>query len=213
MRATVGSLFQAARSGGGRRGRTAAGCFLVIGMMLCAPAAWATTYAIDQDHSTVSFRIRHLFSYVRGTFNEFAGSLDYAPGHPEQWRASATIQAASIDTRVEKRDQHLRSGDFFSVEQYPTITFTSVKATNVTSAGAKLHGLLTLHGVERPVILDLTIHGEGKDQRGALRAGFTATTTINRKEFGIIWNKTLEAGQLMLGEDVEITLEIEGVAQ
>lgn len=176
-----------------------------------APSAGATTYAIDQDHSTVSFKIRHLFSYVQGTFNEVAGTIEYVAGTPGAWKADATIQTASIDTRVEKRDEHLRSKDFFDAAAYPTITFTSTGVTGATDTSAKLNGLLNLHGVEQPVVLDVKIHGEGKDPWGNVRSGFTATTKINRKDFGLTWNQTLETGQLLVGEDVEITLEVEGI--
>jgi polyisoprenoid-binding protein YceI len=188
-----------------------AACF--VGQAFLSPAAWATTYAIDHDHTTISFKIRHLFSYVRGTFNEFEGQFEYVPGQPDQWKTTAVIQAASIDTAVEKRDQHLRTKDFFDVEQFPTLTFTSTKVTDGTPTGAKLHGLLTVHGVEKPVVLDVAIHGEGKDPWGNMRSGFTATATINRKDFGLTWNQALETGQLLVGEEVEITLEVEGIAK
>ena len=193
--------------------RNALSMELLIGILLYVPAAGAATYKIDPDHTTVEFKIRHLLSYVRGTFNQFEGSFDYAPDQPEQWKANAAIQAASIDTRVDKRDAHLRSQDFFAVEQYPTITFRSTEATDVTPSGAKLHGVLAIHGVEQPVVLDLTIHGVSKDPWGNERAGFTAATTINRKDFGLTWNQALETGQLLLGEEVDIVLEVEGIAQ
>ena len=190
------------------------GMAALAAMVWCqAPAAWATTYAIDKDHTTVAFKIRHLFSKVEGTFNEFDGTFDYVPNHPEQWTAAATIQTASINTRVEPRDKHLRSGDFFDVERYPTITFKSTEVTDATATTAKLHGLLTIHGVEKPVILDVEIHGEGKDPWGNVRSGCTATTRINRRDFGLTWNEQLETGQFLVGEEVEITLEIEGIAQ
>jgi polyisoprenoid-binding protein YceI len=186
---------------------------VILTLLLCrATTAWATTYAIDRDHTTVSFKIRHLFSKVEGTFNEFDGSFDYVPGAPEQWKAQAVIQAASIDTRVEKRDAHLRTADFFDVATHPTITFTSTRVTDATPTGAKLHGVLGIHGVERPVVLDLAIHGEGKDPWGNVRSGFTATTMINRKDFGLTWNQALDTGQLLVGE-VEITLEVEGIVK
>jgi polyisoprenoid-binding protein YceI len=114
---------------------------------------------------------------------------------------------------VEPRDKHLRSEDFFAVEQYPAITFRSTKVTEVTPTSAKLHGLLAIRGVEKPVVLDLAIHGEGKDPWGNIRSGFTATTTINRKEFGVNWNEVVETGQLLVGEEVEVILEVEGIAQ
>ena len=193
--------------------RKSVGMLALMGALLTAPVAWATTYTIDPDHTAIAFKIRHLFSKVEGTFNTFEGSFDYVPGHPEQWKAQATIQAASINTRVEKRDTHLRSPDFFDVEKYPSITFKSTELTDATATGAALHGLLTIHGVEKPVVLDLSIHGEGKDPWGNMRSGLTATTKINRKEFGLNWNKALETGQFLVGDDVEITLEVEGVSK
>ena len=190
------------------------GLFIIDGMILCqAPVAWATTYAIDPDHTTVSFKIRHLFSKVEGTFDQLEGQFDYVPGHPEQWKAAATIQAASINTRVAPRDKHLRSADFFDVGKYPTITFKSTEVTEATAAGGTLHGLLTIHGVQKLVVLDLAVHGEGKDPWGNVRSGFTATMRINRKDFGLTWNQAVETGQLLVGDDVEITLEVEGIVK
>ena len=190
----------------------ATGVSLALGVWANS-AAWAATYVIDADHSSVEFKIRHLFSKVHGTFRQFEGTFEYEPGDPKIWKANATIQAASIDTQVEKRDDHLRSKDFFEVETYPTITFTSTEATDVTETDAKLNGLLTIHGVEKPVVLDLKIHGEGKDPWGNVRAGFTGTLTINRKDFGLTWNKAVETGQLLVGEEVDITIEVEGLRQ
>lgn len=188
---------------------------MVVGaaLLVLAPSAWATTYAIDPDHTTIGFKIRHLLSKVQGTFDRVDGSFDYVPGKPELWKASATMQASSINTRVAERDKHLRSKDFFEVETYPTVTFTSTGVSDATATGATLNGLLTLHGVQKPVTLHLEIHGEAKDPWGNVRSGFTATTTINRKDFGVLWNKVVETGQLLVGEDVEITLEVEGIAQ
>ena len=186
---------------------------MVASGLFATPSAWATTYAVDPDHTTVGFRIRHILSYVRGTFDTVEGTFDYVPNLPAQWKASATIQAASIDTRVAKRDTHLRSNDFLDVEQYPTVTFKSTGVTDATATGAKLQGVLTLHGVEKPVVLDLVIHGVAKDPWGKTRAAFTATTRVNRKDFGVSWNKLLETGQLLVGEEVDIILEVEGIAQ
>jgi len=193
--------------------RTRVGIVLLSGWLLWSPAAWATTYAVDREHTTVGFKIRHLFSYVQGAFDQFEGSFVYVPGKPEEWKVTATVQTASINTKVEQRDQHLRSGDFFDVQTYPTLTFTSTQITGITPTSAKLHGLLTIHGVQKPVVFDLAVHGEGKDPWGNIRSGFTAKTTINRKEFGLTWNKALETGQLLVGEEVEIVLEVEGIAQ
>ena len=188
------------------------GCILAGGMVL-GPAAWATTYTADRNHTTVAFKVRHLFSKVEGVFTEFESTFDYIPGHPEQWKASATIQTASLDTRVADRDTHLRSKDFFDAATYPTITFHGTEVTEATATGATLRGLLTIHGMQKPVALDVQIHGEGKDPQGHLRSGFTAMTKINRKDFGLTWNKVLESGQLLIGEEVEITLEVEGLAK
>ena len=185
----------------------------LIGSLIFCSAAWATTYKVDPDHTAVEFKIRHVFSNVKGTFDQFEGTFDYVPDHPEQWKASGTIQAASINTRVTQRDNHLRSKDFFEVEKFPAISFKSTEVTGVTPTGAKLHGLLTIHGVEKPVVLDVEVHGVAKDPWSNVRAGATATTKINRKDFGLTWNQALETGQLLVGEEVEITIEVEGIAQ
>ena len=185
----------------------------MLASLLVSPPAWATTYKIDQGHSTMGFKIRHLFSQVTGTFDEYEGTFDYVPGQPEQWKAEATVQAASINTRLQQRDKHLRSKDFFDVGQHPTLTFRSTRVTDVRGNKAKLHGVLSIHGVEKPVVFDLDIHGEGKDPWGNVRSGFTARTQINRKDFGLEWNETLETGQVLVGEEVDLILEIEGLAQ
>jgi polyisoprenoid-binding protein YceI len=178
---------------------------------LWAPAVHAAIYAVDADHSSVSFKIRHLVSKTQGRFNRFEGSIEYEPGRPEAWAASGTIQAASIDTNVEERDKHLRSADFLDVEKFPTLQFQSTGAKDATETGAKLEGVLTMHGVAKPLVLDVTFGGIADDPWGNTRAAFTATAKLNRKDFGIQWNQTLEAGGLLLGEEVEVTLEIEGI--
>lgn len=187
--------------------------FLMIALLAGMPLAWADNYAIDAQHTTVSFKIKHIFTKVQGTFKEFSGSFVYEPGNPANWSVEATIQTASIDTGVAKRDDHLRTKDFFDVETFPTITFQSTEVTDATETTAKIHGNLTLHGVTKPVVLDLDILGAAKDPYGNETAGFQATTTINRKEFGLEWNQVLETGQLLVGEDVEITLDVAGIKQ
>ncbi len=190
------------------------GLVALVGLILCgAPVVRATTYALDKEHTSVGFKIRHLFSNVKGTFNDVEGEFEYVPGQPEQWTVTATIQAASIDTNQENRDKHLRSEDFFDVDTHPTLSFASTKVVYADSDSTLLHGLLTIHGVEQPVVFDLEIHGEGSDPWGNLRSGFTATTTVNRKDFGLNWNQVLETGQLLVGEEVQITLEVEGIAK
>lgn len=184
-----------------------------LGALFLSPPLFAATYKLDPDHTSVSFKIKHILSYVPGSFREFEGSFDYDPEKPDTWKVTATIQAKSIDTHVAPRDKHLRSPDFFDVEKFPTITFVSNGVSDVTSAHANLHGLLTLHGVQKPVVLSLDINGVAKDPWGNVRASFTATTTVSRKDFGLLWNQVLESGQFLVGDEVMITLEAEGLLQ
>src|SRR3989338_2025348 len=121
--------------------------------------AWAATYTVDPDHSTVSFKIRHLVSKTQGRFNKFEGVIEYEPGKPETWSASGTIQTASIDTNVEQRDKHLSGPDFFDVEKFPTIEFKTTGVKDALETGAKVEGVLKMHGVEKPIVLDVTIGG------------------------------------------------------
>ena len=185
---------------------------LAVGLAFGSPA-WATTYTVDKTHTTVGFKIRHLFTQVVGGFDDFSGTFVYVPDQPDQWNVDATVQAASINTKTAQRDKHLRSKDFFDVEQFPTLTFKSTKVTDATAGSAKLEGILTIHGVSKPVVFTLDIHGGGKDPWGNMRSGFTATTRINRKDFGLTWNETVETGQLLVGEDVDLILEVEGIAK
>ena len=184
---------------------------LILACSVYASPLWAATYKVDKDHSSVSFKIKHLFSNVQGQFKDFEGSIDYDPDKPETWSAQGTVQTASIDTGSEKRDQHLKSADFFDAEKYPVITFKTTKVSDATKDSAKVEGVFAMHGVEKPMVLDAQIHGVGNDPWGNTRAGFTATTTINRKDFGIEWNQTLDNGGVLLGDEVMVTLEIEGI--
>ncbi len=184
-----------------------------LGLFFINPCLFAATYKIDPEHSSVTFKIKHLLSYVQGSFKEFEGNFDYDPEKPETWKTKAAIQAKSIDTNVAQRDKHLRSTDFFDAEKFPALTFVSTGITDVTPGHANLKGLLTIRGVEKPVVLSLDIHGVAKDPWGNVRASFSATTTLNRKDFGLTWNKVLESGQFLVGEEVMITLEAEGLLQ
>jgi len=176
--------------------------------------AGAATWEIDPVHSSVGFGVRHLMvSTVRGQFTKMSGSAQADDTDYAKAKIEATIDAASIDTRVEKRDTHLKSPDFLDVAKYPTITFTSKKIEKAGDGRWKVTGDLTLHGVTRPVTLDV----EGptppiKDpMMGALRAGAHATARINRKDFGITWNKSLDGGGVVVGEDVDITIDVEAL--
>ena len=172
------------------------------------------TYTVDPAHSRAGFTVRHLgFSKVRGRFEQFDATLHMVPGDLTSLEAEATIQAASITTGDDKRDAHLRSGDFFEVEAHPTLTFKSTGVTNVNGQSFTLLGDLTMRGVTHPVELDAEYLGEGKDPWGGTRIAFEAKTTINRKDWGLNWNTALEAGGFLVSEDVTLELEIQAVEQ
>jgi polyisoprenoid-binding protein YceI len=172
----------------------------------------AEDFTIDPMHSSVSFRIKHIIGKVTGHFDKFSGTFSYDPAKPAASSATATIEAASINTGIDKRDNHLRTPDFFDVQKFPTLSFKSTGVTDVQGDTAKLHGDLTMHGVTKPVVLDLTIAGIVKDPMGkGNRAGATATGKIKRSDFGIGATTGATAG--MIGSDVEITIEIEGASK
>jgi len=183
-------------------------------LLILATGPQAKTFQIDPAHSAVTFEVRYMMlSNVSGSFTEFAGTFEYDPEHPDKWRTDAEIQAASINTGNKDRDDHLRSADFFTVEQHPTLTFRSKK---VAKAGDQwqLHGELSMLGETRPVVLDLELVGEMPDPRtGGTRMAWNATGTIDRKDFGMTWSKALDGGGLVVGDDVDIELAIQGVAQ
>ena len=186
---------------------------VVAGIVLLAtPGLRAAEYTIDPMHSKVEFKVKHLgISTVTGRFEKFSGSFSYDPAKVAASKAQATLDAASINTDVEKRDTHLKSPDFLDVAKYPTITFASTGVQDPTPEGFKLLGNLTLHGVTKPVILDTQVGGLVEDPWGNKRAAFTASTTINREDYGVSWNQQLKTGGLLVGEDVKILLEVEGV--
>ena len=175
-------------------------------------SSWAATYQVDKVHSSVSFKIRHLVSNVQGSFGDFDGSVDYDPAKPETWATNGSIQVKSINTNNSKRDEHLLSKDFFDAGQFPVITFKSTKVTDATKDGAKIEGLFTMHGVTKPIVLDAQILGVSKDMNGKEHLGLSATTKINRKDFGISFNKALDQGQMMLGDDVTVALDVDAIA-
>lgn len=177
-----------------------------------APAeAPPVTWRIDASHSELSFRIRHLVSRVRGTFNEWSGTIVADPRNLAGGSVQVEIKTASIDTNNERRDTHLRSADFFDAEKHPTITFRS---TGVQTRGRQLTvtGNLTMNGITRPVVLT----GEAAEPvgpAGKRRIGVDATTTISRKDFDVTWNRAAEGGGVVLGDEVEVTLNIAAVEQ
>jgi polyisoprenoid-binding protein YceI len=178
-----------------------------------AASAAPLTFDIDQPHSQVGFSIRHFFSKVPGQFKDFSGTIVMDQKAPEASSVKVTIQAASISTDNEARDKHLRSPDFFSADSLPTLTFKSTKVAPAGRGRYKVTGDLTMHGVTKSLVLDVEFLGMGEvgvgGQNWGTKAGFDATATLNRKDFGINWNKTLDQGGLMLGEYVAISLHIE----
>jgi polyisoprenoid-binding protein YceI len=173
-----------------------------------APAA---SYQIDPAHSRASFAIRHMMvATVRGEFGKLAGTVTLDDVHPERSRIEATIEASSLNTHNEKRDNHLRSADFFDVANFPQLTFRSTAVRAVGPETYAVTGELTIHGVTRQVVLDVESPAvEVKDPYGNTKRGATATATINRKEFGLGWNQALEAGGVMVGDAVRITIDLE----
>jgi polyisoprenoid-binding protein YceI len=186
---------------------------IAIAMLAVLPAlAHADTWQIDPPHTNVEFTVRHMMiSNVKGQFQKTSGTVTTNGSDPASATIDATIDASSIDTRVEKRDMHLKSPDFLDVAKYPTITF---KSTKVEAAGPnkwKVTGDLTLHGVTKPVVLDVESSGPPINVMGKTRAGASATTKINRSDFGLKWNQALEAGGVMVGDEVAISIDVEAV--
>ena len=173
-----------------------------------APAVWK----IDATHSELSFRIRHLVSRVRGTFTDWEGAVTVDPARLADGKVEVTIRTASIDTRQEKRDAHLRSADFFDAEKYPTITFRSTRV-EANGEALRVHGALTMRGVTRPVVLEGRYLGVTPAGQGGQRIGFEAETTINRHDFGVSWNRAAEGGGVVLGDEVTISLVVAAVRQ
>lgn len=198
MRKTLASLFAAA----------------IIAVAASAPAFAATeTWAIDKDHSTVSFQVRHLLTNVRGQFEVFSGTVLLDPQRPEQGSVQLSIDAKSIDTDNAKRDEHLRNPDFFDVAKHPQITFASKKVVALAPNRFAVAGTLTMRGVAREVTLPVELLGTSKDPWGNTRAGFGTKLTLNRKDYGIEWNKSLDGGGYLLGDDVEIDIQLEAIRQ
>jgi len=183
----------------------------LLSLLPAAALAATSSWSVDASHSQVGFAVRHLvISNVRGDFGAYQGRLVLDDADPTKSTVEATIDASSIDTGVADRDAHLKSADFFDVAKYPSITFKSTKVAKAGKDALKVTGDLTLKGVTKPVVLDVTTTPEVKGMRGDTRRGFSATTKISRKEFGLTWNKTVEAGPVV-GDEVRIALELETV--
>ena len=181
--------------------------------MTTAPTT-VSTWAIDPTHSTAEFAVKHMMiSTVKGSFGSLTGTLSIDEANPTNSAVTATIDVASLDTREPQRDAHLRSDDFFNAEQFPQITFRSTRVERSSDEEWRIAGDLTIRDVTRAVTLEVEFEGQITDPYGKQRAGFTAETTISRKEFGLKWNALLETGGAIVGDKVKVTLHIEAVRQ
>lgn len=182
-------------------------------MITLAPSLASLTgnYTIDTAHSRVGFAARYaMAAKVRGAFNEFEGTADLDGSDPSRSSANVTISAASIDTRNDQRDGHLRTGDFLDVEKYPTITFVST-GVRQNAEVFELTGALTVKDVTRPVTIPFTFEGLATDPYGNVRAGFEGTVTVSRKDFGLTWNAALETGGVLVGDKIVLEFDISAI--
>ena len=180
-----------------------------MGLATSAPAA---EWKVDASHTSVAFSVSHLFTSVQGRFDSFDGTIDFDPDDPSATVVRGKVAAESINTNNAKRDKHLRGGDFFHVEKFPEIRFESTGGIeNMQGKKGELPGKLTIHGVTKPVVLDVKFLGRGKDPWGNERAGFQANLTIDRKDYGLNWNAVLETGGVLVGDEVEIRIDAEGI--
>ena len=183
---------------------------LTLAVLISAAAFAADSFVIDKNHSEAIFQVRHMVSRVSGRFDDFAGTITVDRANPSVSSVEFTIKAPSIDTGVADRDKHLRSADFFDAEKYPEITF---KSTAIKPSGRKdvydVTGTFTMRGVTKTLTLPVEFLGFIKDPRGNERAGFSTHTTLNRKDYGINWNRALDNGGALLSDDVDVTVNIE----
>jgi polyisoprenoid-binding protein YceI len=174
-----------------------------------AVAVAADTYVVDKTHSEALFTIKHLMSRVTGRFSDLSGSIAVDVANPAASSVEFTINAASIDTNAADRDKDLRSPNFFDVEKYPTISFKSSKVTPAGKDKFTVEGSLTMHGVAKQVSLPVEFLGFGKDPWGNDKAGFAVETVLNRKDYGLNWNKALDQGGFLLGDEVKVVISLE----
>ena len=181
--------------------------------MTTAATETRTTWTIDPSHTTVEFVAKHMMiTTVKGRFAELAGTIVADEADIADSSVEVTFQAASIDSRSEQRDGHLRSPDFLDVERYPEVTFRSTEIRG-TKESFKVTGDLTIRGVTRPITLDATFEGEGKDPWGGTRASFSAHGKFDRRDFGLTWNVALETGGILVSNEVKINIEAQAVLQ
>ncbi len=172
------------------------------------------TWAPDLVHSSIGFSVRHMVvSKVRGKFTRWTGTIRMDENDLARTQVDVAIETAGVDTGVEQRDNHLRSADFFDVEKFPAMAFKSTSVEKAPDGSLRLFGNLTLHGVTKPVTLEVEFAGSQKDPWGGTRAGFSARTSLDRRDFGLTYNQLLETGGVLVGEKVDVDIEIEAVKQ
>jgi len=182
-------------------------------LALAGTLSFADPFVLDESHSKVGFSVTHMMiSSVDGSFKSYEADIDFDPTKKVFNKLSATIDAASIDTANQKRDDHLRNEDFFDVAKYPNITFVMDKYEQTSDKKGKIYGKLTMHGITKAVVLDSDIKGIIVDPWGNTRLGFELSGDVNRKDFGLNWNKSLDAGGVVVGDDVEIDIKIQAKA-
>lgn len=181
---------------------------LLLALLVAAPMFAAEPWTVDKGHSSATFKVRHFTANVVGQFRDFEGNIQIDRANPAQSSVEFTIQTKSIDTGSERRDNHLRSADFFEVEKFPTITFKSTSVAAKSKDTFEVTGDLTMRGVTKRVTLPVTFFGFVKHPRGE-KAGFEIETILNRKDYGITWNRALDEGGFVLGEDVKVSINLE----
>ena len=187
----------------------ATACWALGALTLPAQSTAApVAYKVDPGHSAVSFTIRHFVTNVPGRFGDFDGKINHDPENPAASSVELNVRSASIDTDNDDRDKHLRSADFFEVEKFPALTFVSTGVKKVDADTMEVTGDLSIHGVTKRVTIPVDFQGTVKTSRGE-KAGFEAAFTVNRKDFGIVWNRVLDTGGAMLGDDVKIVIAVE----
>lgn len=170
---------------------------------------WARVFEIDKDHTNVGFKVRHILANVNGKFKEFSGICE-TDEKGALIKVEARVKADSIDTNNKNRDEHLRSDDFFDTKKFPSLSFVSDKFKVKPGTSGKLPGTLTIHGVSKPVEFEIEYFGEAMGPGGGTKLGGSATLTIKRSDYGLTWNKALETGGVLVGDDVTILLDVEG---
>ena len=171
------------------------------------------TFQIDKAHSEATFQVRHLISKVRGRFSDFDGTVELDDARPEQSKVSLTIKAASIDTGVADRDQHLRSDDFFATDTHPTLTFVSTAIVPKGGNHYEVTGDLTMRGVTKSIVLPIEFLGTATDPWGNQKVAFEGEVTLNRKDYGLNWNAAIETGGFLVGDEVKVSLSIQAAAK